>query len=433
MSIQESIDKFIDETGSKVASYMDACIHCGLCAEACHYYKASGNPRYAPVLKWKPISDTYKRNKDPLRFIKKLFPGSSRAVTEDTLKDWQELIFDSCSMCGRCTLACPMAIDTAFMVQIMREGMAKAGLVPEVILQLAHTARDTGSPMGVDSEKLKALLTKLAKENDVELPLDKGKADILLLDSSLDFAEYQPTLVAMGKILNAVGVDWTFSSKGYEASNLGLFSGEEDVAKVMVSRIVEAAQEVGAKLVLAPECGHGYGSIRWEAPNILKKELPFEVLHITEYLARLHKEGKLKLSQSDQPLTYHDPCKLGRRGGVIHEPREIMHDLSSDYREMKPSGVANWCCGGGGGVVLLESARDLQLASFKIKMEQVEETGADGVVMSCAFCHHTFDSSAKHFEWDTKIVDMVQMVAERMLPADHLIKNKNNESRQNDS
>jgi len=429
MSVQESIDKFIDETGSKVASYVDACIHCGLCAEACHYYKASDNPRYTPVLKWKPISDTYKRSKDPLRFIKKLFLGSSSTVTEEVLKDWQDLVFDSCSMCGRCTLVCPMGIDTAYMVQIMREGMAKAGLVPDVILQLAHAAKESGSPMGVDPQKLKTLLARLEQENDVVLPLDKPKADVLLLDSSLDFAQYQGTLVAMGKILNSVGIDWTFSSKGYEASNLGLFSGEEDVAEAMVSRIAEAAEEVGAKLVLAPECGHGYGSIRWEAPNILKRELPFEVLHITEYLARLYREGKLKISQTDQPLTYHDPCKLGRRGGVLDEPRDIMRDLSSDFREMEPSGVANWCCGGGGGVVLLESARELQLASFKIKMKQVEETGADGVVMSCAFCHHTFDSSAQHFDWDTQIVDMVQLVAKQMLPTDHLVqKHENKES-----
>ena len=433
MSVQESIDKFVDETGSKVASYVDACIHCGLCAEACHYYKASDNPRYSPVLKWKPISDTYKRSKDPLRFIKKLFLGSSSSVTEDVLKDWQDLIFDSCSMCGRCTLVCPMGIDTAYMVQIMREGMAKAGLVPDVILQLAHAAKESGSPMGVDPQKLKTLLARLEQENDVVLPLDKPKADVLLLDSSLDFAQYQGTLVAMGKILNSVGVDWTFSSKGYEASNLGLFSGEEDVAEAMVSRIAEAAEDVGAKLVLAPECGHGYGSIRWEAPNILKRELPFEVLHITEYLARLYREGKLKISQTDQALTYHDPCKLGRRGGVLDEPRDIMRDLSSDFREMEPSGVGNWCCGGGGGVVLLESARELQLASFKIKMKQVEETGADGVVMSCAFCHHTFDSSAQHFDWDTQIVDMVQLVAKQMLPTDHLVQKHDNKQSGNSS
>lgn len=415
MTIQQSIDKFVDETGSKVASYVDACIHCGLCAEACHYHEASKNPRHAPVLKWKPLADSYHRSKDPMRLVWKVFNGSAKKVTEEELEEWQDLIFGSCSMCGRCTLVCPMGIDTAYMVQIMREGMAKAGLVPDVILQLAHSARDVGSPAGISPEKLKTLLGQVEKDFDVKLPLDKGKADVLLLDSSLDFNAYKGTLAAMGKILNTLDIDWTFSSKGYEASNLGLFSGEEDVAEAMVSRIAEAAEEVGAKLVLAPECGHGYGSIRWEAPNILEKKLPFEVLHITEYLARLYREGKLKLFQNEQALTYHDPCKLGRRGGVFDDPREIMNDISSDFREMKPSGVANWCCGGGGGVVLLDSARELQLESFKIKMKQVEETGAEGVVMACAFCHYTFDSSAEHFKWDRKIVDLVQMVADQMI------------------
>jgi len=415
MTIQQSIDKFVDETGAKVASYLDACIHCGLCAEACHYYQASKDPRHAPVLKWKPLSDAYQRSKDPMAFFWKALSIAPRKITQEELEEWQDLIYGSCSMCGRCTLICPMGIDTAYMVQIMREGMAKAGLVPEVILKMAHAARDTGSPMGVGPKELKEILAQVEKDYDVKLPLDRPKAEILVLDSSLDFKAYQATLAAMGKILNRVGADWTFSSKGYEASNLGLFSGEEDVATAMVSRIVEAAEDVGAKLVLAPECGHGYGSIRWEAPNILGRELPFEVLHITEYLARLHTQGKLKLRQGDRALTYHDPCKLGRRGGVLEDPRDMIGDLTSDYREMTPSGVANWCCGGGGGVILLDSARELQLESFKIKMKQVDETGAEGVVMSCAFCHHTFDSSAKHFKWDRKIDDLVQMVAEQMI------------------
>ena len=416
MSVQPAIDKFVSETGAKVASYLDACIHCGQCASACHYYQASGgDPRHAPVMKFQPLQKVYKANNEPFSWLRKMLSLAPKKLTMEEMVEWQDLIYGSCSLCGRCTLVCPMGIDIAAMVSIMREGMASVDLVPQEILQMAHTARDTGSPMGVDPAKLKQTLRDVGKKFSVDLPIDKPVADVLVLDSSLDYAAYQPTLAALGKILNKVGIDWTFSSKGYEASNLGLFSGEEDVARLAVERIVEAAEDINASLIIMPECGHGYGSMRWEAANLLGRELPFEILHITEYLARLYKQGHLKIKKVDRSLTYHDPCKLGRRGGVFEEPRELMRDLVSDFREMKPSGVANWCCGGGAGVVLLESARELQLESFKIKMKQVEETKTEGVVMSCQFCHFTFDKSAEHYKWDRKIEDMVVMIADQMI------------------
>lgn len=417
MSIHEAQERFVSETGARIASYLDACVRCGLCAEACHYHQASGNPRHAPVAKFQILDRIYRRHRDPFAPLWRLF-GRSRDPDIEELEELRELIFDTCSMCGRCTLICPMAIDIAQMVWIVREGMAAAGLVPPVLEQMARRAREAGSPMGVDPQKLRQILDEVSREYDVELPLDKEKADILLLDSSLDFNVYRPSLAAMAKILNRLGLNWTFSTRGYEASNLGLFTGDVDVARAMVARIVEAAEEVGASIVLAPECGHGYGSIRWEAAELLGFEPPFEILHISEFLARLHREGRLKLRRRERALTYHDPCKVGRRGGVLEEPRELMRDLVSDFREMHPSGILNWCCSGGGGVVLLESARKVQLEAFRIKMRQVEETGAEGVVMACAFCHYTFDSSAKHFEWDCGIEDLVQMVAEQMVVED---------------
>ncbi len=412
---ETAIALFLEKTGARAAAYLDACIRCGACANACHYYQASGDPRHAPVNKFRMLEKAYRRHKDPWAWLKRLSGFAPADPDIGDMQEWQELVYDTCSMCGRCTLACPMGIDIAQLVAITRAGLTAAGLAPEPIRSMAAAARDVGSPLGIDAAQLRDILNELSEKHGVPIPLDKEKADVLLIDSSLDYKVFQPTLVAMAKILDALGIDWTFSSKGYEASNLGLFTGQEDVAKAMVERIVTAAEDVGASLVLAPECGHGYASIRWEAANILGRELPFEVLHISEYLARLHREGRFGLRPLDHPITYHDPCKLGRRGGVIEEPRDILRDLAPDYREMEPSGVENWCCGGGGGVLLLESAAKTRLEAFRIKMDQVERTGAEGVVMACAFCHHTFDNGAEHFNWDRKVEDLVQLVAEHMI------------------
>ena len=92
----------------------------------------------------------------------------------------------------------------------------------------------------------------------------------------------------------------------------------------MVERIVNAAESVGAKTVVIPECGHAFGVLRWSAANMLGRSLPFEVKHISEFLAQLKRDGKLKLKPMDEAITYHDPCQISRRGGATADARYLL-------------------------------------------------------------------------------------------------------------
>lgn len=413
VNVQAAVDKFLGVIGSHVASYLDACVHCGQCAQACHFYEVTSNPRYTPAYKMVPISKAYKRHKSPFAWLRRAF-GAAPEVTADELREWQELLFNTCTMCGRCTVVCPMAIDIASIVGLSRQAFVAAGLGPEDLMQAADNARDKGSPLGLTSEMLEDRVEWLADDNEIEIPLDKPKADVLLTVSSIEMMKYPDSIVAMAKLLNYAGVDWTLSSKGYEATNFGFLSGKADVARIMIERIVDAAETVGAKTVVIPECGHAFGVLRWTASNILGRPLPFEVRHITEYLADLKRKGKLRFRFYDKKITYHDPCQISRRGGATADARYLLSGFATNFREMEPTGNYNWCCGGGGGVQAIGSAADVRHEVFRIKMDQVERSGADTMVSSCANCRLTMDESIEHWHWEHGLESLVEILADQL-------------------
>lgn len=409
-SIQAAADKFLALTSAHLAPYLEGCIHCGQCAEACHFHEVSGDPRHTPAYKLFPIAKAYRRSKSPLNWF-----GLSRTVTEADLQEWEELIFDTCTMCGRCTTVCPMGIDIAAAVAGTRQAFAAAGLGPEDLMAAAENVRDHGSPLRVSSDVLESRLEWIADEHETDIPLDKEGAEVLFTISSIELMKYPDSVGAMAKLLNAAGVKWTISSKGYEATNFGYLSGKTDLAKLGLKRVVDAAEELGIRTVIIPECGHAYSVMRWAGATLLGRPLPFEVHHITEYLAMLKREGKLSFKPIDDKITYHDPCQVSRRGGAEADARYLLSGFAPNFREMAPTGNYNYCCGGGGGVQAIARAAPLRHKVFEIKAQQVEKSGADIMVSSCANCRLTMDESIAALHWGGKLESLVEMLAENLV------------------
>lgn len=414
MSAARAIDSMLGETGAMVGSYLEACVRCGLCAQACPFHEMSGDPRHTPIYKLMPLYKTYKRHKAPFATLRKALGVAPPEVTESELKEWQELLYDTCTMCGRCTLVCPMGIDIASLVALSRRAMVDAGLAPPELMAVAERSQTEGSPLGVTPQVLKERIEWMSDEHDVAIPLDKDRADVLVTASSIEVMKYPASLAAMAKILNHAGENWTYHTHGYEATNFGMLAGSRDVAKAMVARIAQTAESIGAKLVVLPECGHAYVALRWNGAAFLGRPLPFEVLHISEYLAKLKREGRLRLKPLQQSITFHDPCQISRRGGAPTAPREVLRGFATDFHEMESSGHRTVCCGGGGGVSTITRATALRHKVFEIKMRQVAQTGASTLVSSCANCRHTFDDAKAHYRWDHPIESLVELVAEHL-------------------
>ena len=421
LSNEERLDNamadFAKNVNRTTATWLESCMHCGVCAEACQYYIQTEDPKYTPVWKLEVFKQAYKREHSPFSALFKRL-NLKKKVTVNQLAEWQELLYDSCTMCGRCSMVCPMCIDIATLIGQARHSMFTAGLVPMELHDTALRAHDEGSPLGATASVLEDRADWMADEWDEDVPFDEDEADILVTMSSIEIMKYPNAIGATAKILNALGEKWTFRSEGYEATNFGMLSGNAKWQKNATMKLINAAINCGAKLVLLPECGHAYGALRWQGANMFGKPLPFEVMHISEYLAEAITSGRLKLRRArdtDKTFTFHDPCQVSRRGGATEAPRVVMDALGINLHEMTPTADDNWCCGGGGGVVTIKRADELRYKVFELKMEQVEETGAETVLSTCSNCRQSFADSIQHFGWDKKVESLLELVAENIV------------------
>jgi Fe-S oxidoreductase len=405
---------FREVMDAPIASFFASCVHCGLCAEACLFYTETGDPKYTPIHKLEPLRRVWQQEYTALGRLKKLV-GLASAVTDEELAAWEPLVYDSCTMCGRCVMVCPVGNDITYMIRKMREGMAAAGHAPEGLITATTRAVTSGSPAGVKWVTVQAQIKRMEKQFGLQIPVDQEGAHYLVLMSSWEILNFPEYLGAVGRIFKQAGMSWTLASDAYEATNSGIQIGVSDLAKVLVQRIVDAAGRLKVKCVISPECGHAFTAIRWEGPNLVGKPFGFEVKHILEVLDDLRRAGKLKLKGTiDAPLTYHDPCQISRRGGVYEQPRAFLKELAPNFREMNDTGTMNWCCGGGGGVGANERAEPLRIKVFSKKKAQIEELGVKTLVTACANCRVIMEEALEHYHMDIEMLGLTELVADHL-------------------
>jgi Fe-S oxidoreductase len=403
---------FIEKIDARVALDLESCIHCGMCAEACHFYEGTGEGKYAPINKLKLLRKVYRRELGPLRLVHRLL---SRDLTLAELEQWQELVFDSCTECGRCDMICPIGLHLSRGVGITRQALAAAGLAPAELRAVEAEQENKGTVFGVGPDTLKQTVEALRKDG-VDVPLDKPKADYLVLTTAPDLLLFRDALASTARILNHLKLNWTLASAGFEAANFGMLSGHESGQRKETQRIYDAAIACGAKIVIVPECGHAYPALRWEGPNALGKPFPFEVLAVSEFIGREIAAGRLKVKPlgKGHRVTFHDPCKIGRQGGVFDEPRAALKALDVDLKEMESHGKTNYCCGGGAGVFLIDRAAPLRARAFAIKKAQVDAIGVESVVTSCNSCRINFMAGARQTNWQVPVESLVELVANNL-------------------
>jgi len=410
--VDAAIASFVRDFGVTAALHLESCVRCGLCADACHFYRTTGDPKYTPIHKLEPFRRAYFREASPLApLVRKL--GLVRKPGIRDLEQWQELIYDSCTMCGRCTLVCPMGIDIAELVKEARHGMFVAGLVPERLALMDRAARQWGSP-ATPGEDLPDILDEVSKQYGVPIPCNLERADILVTAAPAELTEHTKALADAARILNRTGERWTMHQAGFDASNIGFNNGDLELQEKLTRSLVDTAVKVGAKTVVLPECGHAYGAARWEAAKWYGQALPVRIIHMTELLDEMISAGRIRVKPIGESATFHDPCQIVRRGGLEAAARRVLAALGFDLVELEDHGLTGYCCGGGGGVISNQRAAPLRAGVFEMKRQQVDATGAKRFVTSCGQCRITLETGAKNAKWDKPVDSLLELVADNL-------------------
>jgi Fe-S oxidoreductase len=166
-------------------------------------------------------------------------------------------------------------------------------------------------------------------------------------------------------------------------------AGNEEVFRRLARENIKTFIDHGVTkiLVSSPHCYHTFKN---EYPEF---RVNFEVVHISQYLFQLVREGRLTLrKQVGRKITYHDPCYLGRHNGVFDEPREVLKRVPGlEFREMAESRQDSLCCGMGGGRIWMETPQSERFSN--LRLEQAIGLGAEVLVTSCPYCITQFEDS----------------------------------------
>jgi Fe-S oxidoreductase len=391
--------------------YMDTCTRCGLCYDTCHAFNGIPKKEYSPVGRAEVVRKLYKKYTRLSGFLLPYWGDATRF--DDTVMNQVYEAAWSCTGCRRCMVNCPFGIDTGQIMGVAKQLLIENGTAPEELVMLADAAVEKGKSIDEFKDGYRQVIYDLEKEVQKKLnlsspegliPMEKKDATILYVGLAGAHSIVNPAI-----IFNAAKENWSLSY--FEAVNFGFFAGDPEKANFIAQRIIKEAVSLNVKEVVIVECGTAFRILR-----ALMGKLPFKVSSIVEVIHRYMSEGRIKLKEKSvtAPVTYHDPCQLGRNGGVYDEPRDIIQKLVTDYREMSPTREQNWCCGGGGGLVALDN-EDFRIKTGKPKKEQIVNTGAKIVVTACENCVSQLQTIKSGYGLDVEVKYLTELVCENII------------------
>ncbi len=421
---REELSGFLlSKLNRNLAVYFQTCQRCGLCSETCHYYLATRDPKMMPAYKIEQVRKLFERQQNG--WSRKLRPWIPRGdgLNEEELLELKDNVFGRCTMCRRCTLTCPMGIDTAMIMRAARGMLTLGHKVPKGLQDTVDMHVMTGNNMGIPSEELVATVKWMEEElqNEigdptVEIPINKKGAKNLWVLNPREVMFFPLLLQAQAKIFHAAGESYTLSDKYFDVTNYALFNGDDKDATTIAGYVLEEADRLGCDTIICTECGHGMRQLKYMAPIWLKRT-DFKVLAFVEVVADYIKSGRIQLNRrvNSELVTYHDPCNQARSGNYIEEPRYVLRNSVMEYVDLTPCGRDNFCCGGGGGALTMSEYRSWRLDAAKIKADQIKATGAKIVATSCHNCIDQLGEISRHYKLGIRVVNTCELTADAIV------------------
>jgi Fe-S oxidoreductase len=242
---EEIVNFLKPKIGARFKTWLSICAHCGLCANTCHYYHASGkDPKMIPAYK--------------VRFIKEILKKKGN-VDREYLQKVYDTVYHECNMCRRCTLYCPFGIDIALLISLIRGLLFSQGMAPEGLLRALENYKESGNQMAITKEDWVETIEWCEEEMAEELvglkiPMDKKGAKILYTVNAREPKFYPQDIMEVAKIFYVAGEDYTLpSDPGWDDTNLAMFCGDLKTARMIVENTFKRAEELEVEKVAITE------------------------------------------------------------------------------------------------------------------------------------------------------------------------------------
>ena len=300
--------------------FMDICVRCGACADKCHFFIGSGDPKNMPVMRAELIRSVYRKKFTASGKILGKLAGA-RDMDEDVLKEWWTYLYQ-CTECRRCSVFCPYGIDMAEITIMGREILNLLGLNINWIAGPVANCNRTGNHLGLQPQAIKENIEFFVDDIEeatgikVEPDINRKGAEILFITPSGDLFAEPGIYTAMGYLilfhyLKDMGLDITWSTYASEGGNFGSFTSLE-MAKRLNAKMYHEAERLGVKWILGGECGHMWRVVHQymdsfngpadflEQPvspitgTVFENAASTKMVHIIEFTADLIKNNKLK-------------------------------------------------------------------------------------------------------------------------------------------
>ncbi|MDD4876387.1 MAG: (Fe-S)-binding protein [Dehalococcoidales bacterium] len=304
------------------------------------------------------------------------------------LIDFEDEDMWRCVTCRACVDRCPRSVGIIDVMKAMRRGITELGIakVPDSLRITMKNISTTGNPLGEPPENR----ADWAKGLDVK-EYTKGTEWLYVTGC---MAAYDPKLQRISKaivyLLKKAGLDFGILGERERCSGESVRkAGDEQLFQTLAQTNIETFKELGVKKIVTTS-PHSYHAFKNEYPEL---EGNFEVVHYSQLLAELIKDGKLKPTKElKRKITYHDPCYLGRHNAVYDEPREVLNSIPGiELIEMPRSKENSLCCGGGGGGIWMETKKGERFAD--LRLDEAEEAGANILAVACPYCMSMFEDS----------------------------------------
>ena len=309
---------------------------------------------------------------------------------------YSEKVLWQCTTCGACENQCPVGIEHLPLIVGSRRGLVSNGEAPAYLGGVYNNLERRRNIWGLGYEQRQ----KFIEAAGVEI-FDPARHEWLVwLGCAGAFeADYQKSLRALFDILRARGV--TFGVLEKEACNgdPAKRTGNEYMFQELANQNVDALRAGSVKKILTscPHClktlGDDYSRFGYEA----------EVVHSSVLVASLMRDVQPG-DGSRAPVTFHDPCYLGRYAGHVDEPRELLTRFGGDIKEPVRNRDNPFCCGAGGGLLFADKEEEPGSRISDVRLKQLQDTGAPTVVTACPFCSIMLKGAQASAQADTQFV-----------------------------